>query len=369
MNGTGAIPVLFLGATLAAMAQAPAPGGDTATFQSGVNLVQVPVVVRDHDGHAVKGLQKEDFELFDRGKRQEIASFVETKPGGQIAPDASQAGAGPAGGAGMVVPERFAAFLFDDVAIRDSADLTRVRDAATRRLAALDPSDRAAVITTSCRVLLDFTDDRAKLGEAVSQIGFRAAPVCRVAQTEVLQLAVLNSVVARMAHLPGQRSVILISPGFSVGHDRTAEEAELIDAAIRSKVLIDSLDVGGVAGAPPVSVGSGPVRGMAGQTNGQVNNRQPTMPRNRQPSASSSNPVALTELAHGTGGAYVAAGNDLDSAFRKLTTPEAFYVLGFSPGEAKADGSFHELKVKLKESHKVTVQARGGYYAPARRQE
>ncbi|HEY1207674.1 MAG: VWA domain-containing protein [Bryobacteraceae bacterium] len=343
--------VLFLGLALAAMAQEPAqaPDGDTPTFQSGVNLVQVPVVVRDRDGHAVKGLHKEDFQLFDRGKLQDIVSFAETRPGEQTAPDRSQAGAGPAGG--VVIPERFVAFLFDDVSIRDSADLTRIRDAATKQLAALQPGDRASVVTTSCRVLLDLTDDRAKLQEAVAQISFHAPGVCRVARTEVLQLVVLASVVRRMALVAGQRSVILISPGFAVGHDRTAEEAQVIDAAIRSKVRIDALDAGGAGGA---AIGSFD----------PSSDRMPRMPQQYVPPPS--DPVTLTELAHGTGGTYVAAGNDLDTGFRKLATPEAFYVLGFSPGEAKADGSFHELKVKLKDSHKLTVQARKGYYAGAR---
>ncbi len=338
--------VLFPIAALAAMAQAPepAPRDDTPTFQSGVNLVQVPVVVRDRDGHAVKGLHKEDFELLDRGKRQEIVSFAETRPGEQTAPDRSQAGGG-----GMVIPERFVAYLFDDVSIRDSADLTRVRDAATRQLAALQPSDRASVVTTSCRVMLDFTDDKAKLHEAVSQIAFRSPPVCRVGRSQVLQLSVLSSLVRRVALVAGQRSVILISPGFFVGHDRTAEMAELIDAAIRSKVRIDALDVGGVGGAPlrPADPYGYPDRG----------------PRQVPPPP---DPVTLTELANGTGGSYVAAGNDFDTGFRKLGTPESFYVLGFSPGDAKADGSFHELKVKLKDSRKLSVQARKGYYAGAR---
>ncbi len=74
--------------------------------------------------------------------------------------------------------------------------------------------------------------------------------------------------------------------------------------------------------------------------------------------------MTLTELAHGTGGTYVAAGNDFDWGFRKLATPESFYLLGFSPDGAKADGSYHELKVKLKDPRKLSVQSRGGYFAP-----
>src|ERR1017187_4345317 len=48
---------------------------ETPTFQSTVNLVRVPVVVRDKAGHPVGGLQKSDFRLTDLGKAQEIAQF------------------------------------------------------------------------------------------------------------------------------------------------------------------------------------------------------------------------------------------------------------------------------------------------------
>ncbi len=236
MNRIGVV-CFFLGAVLAAPGQEPSAAEDTPTFQSSVRLVQVPVVVRDKDGRSVSGLHKEDFELFDRGKRREIAYLAETKPGGQIAADRSQAG-----GAGMVIPERFIAFVFDDVGIREPADLAQIRDAATRQMETLKPSDRAAVLTSSCRVLLDFTDDRAKLKETVARMAFRPVPVCRVGPAQVLQLTVMEQLIRRMALLPGQRSIVLISPGFYVGHDRTAEEAELIELAIRSRVLIDALD-------------------------------------------------------------------------------------------------------------------------------
>jgi len=315
-----------------------------AQAQSTANLVQVPVVVRDRDGHAVQRLLKEAFELYDRGKRQQIVSFAETRLGEQT------------------VPARQVALLFDDVGIRDSADVTRVRNAAARHLAALQPGERASIASTTCRVLLDFTEDRAKLQEAVSRISFGSPPVCRVARKEVLQLSVLSSLVRQVALAPGQRGVILISRGFYVGHDRTAEMTQLIDQAIGSKVRIDALDVGGVSGSPTIETthpfSPGPPDTVTRQTGGQQLQQVPP-----------SHPVALIELTSGTGGTYVAAGNDLDVGFRSLATPESFYLLGFAPGGAQAGAGFHELKVKVKDPRQLAVQARIGYAAGARKQE
>jgi hypothetical protein len=39
-----------------------------------VNLISVPVVVRDRNGRAVGSLQKEDFHLFDKSKPQTITN-------------------------------------------------------------------------------------------------------------------------------------------------------------------------------------------------------------------------------------------------------------------------------------------------------
>jgi len=49
-----------------------------------VYLVVVPVIVLDKEGNFVEGLKKEDFEIFEDGKRQEIETFyVERFLGGQ----------------------------------------------------------------------------------------------------------------------------------------------------------------------------------------------------------------------------------------------------------------------------------------------
>ena len=47
---------------------------EPALFKARVNLVQVPVVVRDRQGKAIGSLKKEDFLLFDKGKPQYIAA-------------------------------------------------------------------------------------------------------------------------------------------------------------------------------------------------------------------------------------------------------------------------------------------------------
>jgi hypothetical protein len=110
-------------------------------------------------------------------------------------------------------------------------------------------------------------------------------------------------------------------------------------------VSIDTVD----AGEATVYTGGGAATA--------TNSNQP--PRNANPT----NPIVLVDLARGTGGTYV-TGNDFAVSFRKLSTPASHYVLGFVP--VKADGRFHQLKVKLEISRKLTVEARSGYLAPQR---
>jgi hypothetical protein len=73
----------------------------------------------------------------------------------------------------------------------------------------------------------------------------------------------------------------------------------------------------------------------------------------------------LSSFADGTGGTFIQNSNDFDEGFRRVAeAPEYSYVLGFSPQGLKLDGNFHALKVTLKDSQRLSVQARRGYYAP-----
>lgn len=314
------------------------------TFQSGVTMIQVPVVVRDREGHAVDGLKKEDFQLFDNGKRVEIAGFSLDKPGGLNAPDRSLPGPDSAANPAPVmdVPERFVALVFDDISMGDGAILQRARDAAVKQIGAIEPGDRIAIVTSSCAVAQDFTNDRTKLRDALSHMQLSPAPLCRVARTQVAQIEVLKNVVKRIAALPGRRAIVVISPGFQIAYDRSREPLDLIDAAIRAKVVISALDTG-MAGISRTTVRSG---------------------ANADANTFFTNPLVLADLARGTGGQCL-TGSDYAVNLRKLSTPESYYVLSFVP-TAKADGAFHQLKVKLETKSKFTVEARAGYYAPER---
>jgi hypothetical protein len=148
--------------------------GAPVTFSSRVNLVSVPVVVRDRDGHAVGGLHQEDFQLFDKGKPQLITKFsIQTNA--TAAPplaerSAAFAAAETAEAAKPELPDRYVAYFFDDIHMQPG-DLLNARQAANHHLdTALDPNTRAGVFTTSGRFTQVFTNDVAKLHDALNRI-------------------------------------------------------------------------------------------------------------------------------------------------------------------------------------------------------
>jgi len=161
---------------MCAVAQDKAPeivSRDTpTTFSSRVNLVMVPVVVRDSKGKAIGNLKKEDFQLFDKGKPQTISRFAIEKSDGRVVPlevAADELGEKKAP-QGPPPASRFTAYLFDDMHTA-FGDLAQARAAAIKHLeSTLKGADRVAVYTTSGQNVIDFTDDREKLAETMNRI-------------------------------------------------------------------------------------------------------------------------------------------------------------------------------------------------------
>jgi VWFA-related protein len=337
---------------------------ETAAFRTHVTLVMVPVVVRDVHGAAVGNLTKENFQLFDKGKLQEITRFSVETPGSKppLETNTAPGGAPPSDeaekGHELVVPERFVAFLFDDVHLAP-ADLSRIRDAALRHIAELKPTDRAAICTMSGHPMLDFTDDQDRLRDALLQL--RPAPMTRVGamsggDTLTLgSLQAIRDVVQHLSTAPGQRTIMMISPGFfTIDPMYFSDKNDILDLAIRSNVIISGMDARGLYTDPAFD---------ASRTGGGRSGSSPLMRESLRADI-------LAELAAGTGGTFFQNSNNYDEGFKRLAAaPEYVYVLGFTPQNLKNDGSFHALHVNVKPSSGANLTARRGYYAPKRTED
>jgi VWFA-related protein len=317
-----------------------------------------------------------------------------------------------------VAPLRYVALYFDDVHC-PFEDLVRTRDAATQYVAtALQARDRIGIFTTSGQNQLDFTDDADRLREALSKlqprpitprnvdpcvympdyeaykISMQHDPVAlQVATEEVLQcryngdrrmlqvaqrdseamasqvwsmseaesLAVLRGLMqltGRMALLPGQRTLALVSSGFLTETLRF-EISEAVDRALRDNITISALDARGLYTPPAVrDMKLQPVNSPLG---GLVFGEKQEMISEE----ASLGADGMSVLSSETGGTFFQNNNDYNQGFRVVgALPEVYYVLAFSPQNVKYDGSYHSLKVRLVSGRGLTVQARKGYYAP-----
>ena len=408
-----------------------------ATFSSRVNLVSVPVVVRDKDGHAVGGLKQDDFRLFDKGKPQVITKFtiqtgtsaVTTAAPAEAKPSAAPLGQRAAEAA--TLPDRYVAYYFDDIHMQPG-ELLEARRAASHHLdTALDPSTRAGIFTTSGRTTQGFTNDRAKLHDALARIRpwqsaidkqeclrisfyvadmvinqehsvepTRIEPSSRLAAAlyteggaclnplepppppQVIRyvwstaqhslqvgleetgsgLSVLRDLIGHMSVLPGSRTVVMVSPGFILSAEQRTPENDILEGAIRAKVVVNALDIKGVYTPLQTRELDAEFGGnFGGSLAGPLGAARTAAERDEVARATD----LLSELADGTGGT-VHNDNDFEGGLTQLAArPEFVYVLGFSPDSLKFDGSYHGLKVRLKESAKYEIEARRGYWAPA----
>src|SRR5215510_2217221 len=158
----------------------PVKGDDEDVVRITTNLVQIDVAVTK-DGKPVPNLQKEDFELFEDGKRQEITSFtyvstVPTNPtprtknenwlkdkkapptvGGPLRPDETR---------------RTIALVVDDLGL-SAESMPRVKSQIRKFVTEqLDPNDLVAIIRTGGQMgaLQQFTNDRRMIQRALDQL-------------------------------------------------------------------------------------------------------------------------------------------------------------------------------------------------------
>lgn len=322
--------------------------------------------------------------------------------------------ADPASVKAAALPQRFVSMVFDDMHM-SMQDAVFVRDSATRFFSALAPSDRVSMNTTSGQLTQDFTDDHSLLEKALLGIVprplshhdatdcpdisyYQADLIANKNDTQALAVATedtiqcafngdtrmqaaaqgqaqmmaqrvvsegdseteyayrhLEAILRRMTSLPGQRVIVLVSPGFIMSKLQN-DASDLVDRATRANVVINTIDARGLYVPDVMGDIANPPRDSL---------RTAGYKSTYRVAAQSAQEDVLAEFADGTGGKFYHNRNDVDAAMREAgAAPEVSYVLGFSPQNLKFDGRFHTLKVGLTTKEKFNVQARHGYFAP-----
>src|SRR5687767_10504220 len=151
------------------LAQAVAP----PQFKSGVNFVEVDVVVADRTGVPVRGLRREDFEVTEDGKPVELLTFsavdVPAAEPAAILPPIDRSGTSVAAN-DQPQDGRVLLIVLDDYHVSfDAGRAATSRAIANKLVERLGPSDLAAVMSTSGQrsTQAEFTSDKAKLLEAI----------------------------------------------------------------------------------------------------------------------------------------------------------------------------------------------------------
>lgn len=190
--------------------------GDDEVIKLESTLVDIPLLVSDRSGRYVPQLSARDFELYEDGVRQKIASFGSEE-----------------------VPFNVALLL--DVSPSVQGSEQDIQDAALAFVRQLRDQDRVMVVSFDHNIhyLSDLTNDRRQLEWAIRQ--------ARTGQGTSVYDAVYEVVTRKLRGIDGRKALIL----FSDGEDTTSSRAgydDAVDAVSEADVLVYGLRYPGSGG-------------------------------------------------------------------------------------------------------------------------
>ncbi|MEO8077607.1 MAG: VWA domain-containing protein [Acidobacteriota bacterium] len=308
--------------------QPAAPPGQV--FRSGAPIVAVYVTVTDQAGIQVPALSKDDFEVYDNGKRQTITLF--------------ENGVQPI--TVVMMLDRSGSML---------GNFNLVRSAAEQFVGQLLPADKARIGSFANRIQVDpreFTGSQHDLIQILRTELQEAGPT-------PLWNAV-NVAITALQHQDGRRVVLVFTDG--VDHPIASNNVSLRDVirhAEEEDVMVFAV---GLASRMGFGGRGGGRRGPGGGS------PPPTYPGNvfgggRQSQEMEKPDPGLPRIATATGGGYfeLTSANNLSATFTRIADElHRQYALAFIP--AKFDGKTHRLEVKLRDPF-LTARARKTYVA------
>jgi VWFA-related protein len=301
------IPSLILLASGACLLAQPS---EEQPIRVDVNVVNVLCTVSDKRGALVTNLRKEDFELRENGRKQEIRYFArDTDLPLTIAMLMDVSGSVRQ----AIEAERVAAGRFFDVVIR--------------------PTDHALLLGFSSTLVLwqDFTSSTVRLGNALAQlhaVPFRGLPPEGQAMPGTLLYdAVYQTAVGKMKGVPGRKMMLIVSDGLDNGSRMHLEEA--LQAVQETNTIVYGICY------DQKYFGCDYLKGLAEPTGGRMFDAG----KKRQ---------SLAEI-------YRTIEDELRSQ----------YAIGYVPINQEHDGKFRKLSVKV-QSAGLRVSVRRGYYAPGK---
>jgi VWFA-related protein len=373
--------------------QAPVRAG--ARVKVSTEIVLVNVVARDKHGNLIKDLKKEDFTVYEDGKKQDLASFDfekvdEMAMAGAAGTTVTGTAAGDKGGLlnskvqkSLDARDRRLMLMFFDFSAMEPDDIDRAVDAGKKYVKAkMQPADMVALMSlaTNLHLDMDFTDDKDKIlatlsaynnsegqgfenglegsseGAAETSGSYTADDTDYNTFSADRKLLALESVMQAMGKIPQKKSLIYFSNGITQsGVDNQTALRQATAAAVRANVSIYPVDVRGLSSFPPGGQAqAASLHGQSAYTGASVLNDL---------NGNDASQETLYTLAADTGGKAFMDTNDLSGVFSVVQKDtSAYYVLGYTSNNHLKDGRYRRLKVQANRSD-VRLEYRAGYYA------
>ena len=409
--------ITALGAVLGSQSQ-PKPVDQDEAVRLRTELVQVQVVITDKQGRVVESLKKEDFELLEQGRPQEVSFFSEERIGLQPVKPAvknpDRVADEPPAAAKLATSTR-SIVLFLDTLHLSGPSLIRARLSVKQFVDEQTTDQDTVVVAASSGVFGIFQNpirNRLALHRMVERIGdfdasgqsnftpYLAAmvkqgdrtayevaarvfiaeelgglspgpgiePLVRAKASQVVELAsyrrqstlsVLSAVVERTMMMPGQRLLMLLSDGFSLsnryGVPESGDLQSTISKAVRSGVIIYSTDVKGLEVAAEFDASRRSVIGGSAII-GRLSSYMNASAKDRQD--------GINALAQDTGGKAFFNTNDLKGALQKaIELNRSCYTLAYYPPDDKGTKEFRRITVRVKSHPEYNVRAQKGYFS------